>query len=73
MSTAIKPTPIENEQLPNSRRIYIDGKQPACACPFAKSIKTQLAISKTSWKKIRRCVSMTPAVHTAIRRDDGRA
>ncbi|HEY3038201.1 MAG TPA: phosphomethylpyrimidine synthase ThiC [Pyrinomonadaceae bacterium] len=41
MSTAIKPTeieatPVNNEepQLPNSRRIYIDGEQPGVRVPF---------------------------------------
>jgi phosphomethylpyrimidine synthase len=33
MSAAIKPTRIENA-LPNSRRIYIDGKQPGVRVPF---------------------------------------
>jgi len=33
MSAAIKPTKIENA-LPNSRRIYIDGKQPGVRVPF---------------------------------------
>jgi phosphomethylpyrimidine synthase len=33
MSAAIKPTKIENE-LPNSRRVYIDGQQPGVRVPF---------------------------------------
>ncbi|MDQ5845663.1 MAG: phosphomethylpyrimidine synthase ThiC, partial [Acidobacteriota bacterium] len=34
MSTAIKPTPTEDTQLPNSRRIYVEGKQPGVRVPF---------------------------------------
>ena len=34
MSAAIKPTTIEGTQLPNSRRIYIDGIQPGVRVPF---------------------------------------
>jgi phosphomethylpyrimidine synthase len=34
MSAAIKPTKSEETQLPNSRRIYIDGKQPGIRVPF---------------------------------------
>jgi phosphomethylpyrimidine synthase len=34
MSAAIKPTKIEQTQLPNSRRIYIEGQQPGVRVPF---------------------------------------
>ena len=34
MSTAIKPTKIEQTQLPNSRRIYVEGDQPGVRVPF---------------------------------------
>ncbi|MDQ2938213.1 MAG: phosphomethylpyrimidine synthase ThiC, partial [Acidobacteriota bacterium] len=47
MSTAIKPTEIENTQtnnekpLPNSRRIYIDGNQPGVRVPFREIDQNQ--------------------------------
>ena len=41
MSTAIKPTIIEEAQLPNSRRIYIDGKQPGVRVPFREITQNQ--------------------------------
>src|SRR5258705_12028030 len=47
MSAAIKPTenetaPISNDQpLPNSRRIYIDGKQPGVRVPFREIEQNQ--------------------------------
>jgi phosphomethylpyrimidine synthase len=47
MSTAIKPTQIETTQqnndkpLPNSRRIYIDGKQPGVRVPFREISQNQ--------------------------------
>jgi phosphomethylpyrimidine synthase len=34
MSAAIKPTEIEETQLPNSCRIYVEGKQPGVRVPF---------------------------------------
>jgi phosphomethylpyrimidine synthase len=34
MSAAIKPTNVEHAQLPNSRRIYVAGKQPGVRVPF---------------------------------------
>jgi phosphomethylpyrimidine synthase len=34
MSAAVKPTTTEDAQLPNSRRIYIDGQQPGVRVPF---------------------------------------
>ena len=34
MSAAIKPTKSEETQLPNSRRIYIEGKQSGVRVPF---------------------------------------
>jgi len=34
MSAAIKPTPIEDSQLPNSRRIYVSGSYPGVRVPF---------------------------------------
>jgi phosphomethylpyrimidine synthase len=40
MSAAIKPTAIEETQLPNSRRIYIDGKQPGVHVPFREIDQT---------------------------------
>src|SRR5882762_7570116 len=47
MSAAIKPTenetePISNDQpLPNSRRIYVDGKQPGVRVPFREIEQNQ--------------------------------
>ena len=47
MSAAIKPaenetTPISNDKpLPNSRRIYIDGKQPGVRVPFREIEQNQ--------------------------------
>ncbi len=41
MSAAIKPTSIEDTQLPNSRRIYIDGKQPGVRVPFREIAQNQ--------------------------------
>ncbi len=47
MSTAIKPTQIETSQvqnekpLPNSRRIYVDGKQPGVRVPFREIDQNQ--------------------------------
>jgi phosphomethylpyrimidine synthase len=34
MSAAIKPTTTEDTRLPNSRRIYVNGKQPGVRVPF---------------------------------------
>ncbi|HLN97269.1 MAG TPA: phosphomethylpyrimidine synthase ThiC [Pyrinomonadaceae bacterium] len=34
MSAAVKPNPIEESQLPNSKRIYVEGKQPGVRVPF---------------------------------------
>src|SRR5712692_2039195 len=34
MSAAIKPIKNEETQLPNSRRIYVEGKQPGVRVPF---------------------------------------
>ena len=41
MSAAIKPTSIEDTQLPNSRRIYVDGKQPGVRVPFREIEQNQ--------------------------------
>ena len=41
MSAAIKPTSIEETQLPNSRRVYIDGKQPGVRVPFREISQNQ--------------------------------
>ena len=47
MSAAIKPadnetTPINNDKpLPNSRRIYVDGKQPGVRVPFREISQNQ--------------------------------
>jgi phosphomethylpyrimidine synthase len=41
MSAAIKPTTTEETQLPNSRRIYIDGEQPGVRVPFREISQNQ--------------------------------
>jgi phosphomethylpyrimidine synthase len=41
MSAAIKPTSIEDTQLPNSRRIYVDGKQPGVRVPLREIAQSQ--------------------------------
>ncbi len=41
MSAAIKPTSIEDTQLPNSLRIYVDGKQPGVRVPFREIAQSQ--------------------------------
>jgi phosphomethylpyrimidine synthase len=41
MSAAIKPTTTEATQLPNSRRIYIDGQQPGVRVPFREISQNQ--------------------------------
>ncbi|MEK6283104.1 MAG: phosphomethylpyrimidine synthase ThiC [Acidobacteriota bacterium] len=41
MSAAIKPTNIEDTQLPNSRRIYVEGKQPGVRVPFREIVQSQ--------------------------------
>ncbi|HYJ87034.1 MAG TPA: phosphomethylpyrimidine synthase ThiC [Pyrinomonadaceae bacterium] len=41
MSAAIKPTSIEDTQLPNSRRIYVEGKQPGVRVPFREIAQSQ--------------------------------
>ncbi len=41
MSAAIKPTAIEDTQLPNSRRIYVDGKQAGVRVPFREIAQSQ--------------------------------
>ena len=73
MSTAIKPAenetaPVNNDKpLPNSRRIYIDGKQPGVRVPFREISQNQRATSTTRWKRIRRCAFTTRAGPGAIR------
>ena len=69
MSTAIKrqPDSSTDQQLPNSRRIYIDGTQPGCVSLFARSIRTLRVTSRTSWKRIPPCAYTRPLVLTAIR------
>jgi phosphomethylpyrimidine synthase len=41
MSAAIKPTTIEDTQLPNSRRVYVQGKQPGVRVPFREISQAQ--------------------------------
>jgi len=41
MSAAIKPTTSEETQLPNSRRIYINGEQPGVRVPFREISQNQ--------------------------------
>ena len=41
MSAAIKPTSIEDTQLPHSRRIYVDGKQRGVRVPFREIAQSQ--------------------------------
>ncbi len=41
MSAAIKPTSIEDTQLPNSRRVYVDGKQAGVRVPFREIAQSQ--------------------------------
>ncbi|HKO97241.1 MAG TPA: phosphomethylpyrimidine synthase ThiC [Pyrinomonadaceae bacterium] len=41
MSAAIKPTAIEDTQLPNSRRIYVAGKQAGVRVPFREIAQSQ--------------------------------
>jgi phosphomethylpyrimidine synthase len=41
MSAAIKPTPIEESQLPNSRRVYINGTHPGVRVPFREIDQNQ--------------------------------
>ncbi len=41
MSAAIKPNKTEETQLPNSRRIYVDGKQPGVRVPFREVAQNQ--------------------------------
>jgi phosphomethylpyrimidine synthase len=41
MSAAIKPEPTEQTQLPNSKRIYIKGKQAGVAVPFREISQAQ--------------------------------
>jgi phosphomethylpyrimidine synthase len=41
MRTAIKPISIEDTQLPNSRRIYVEGTQPGVRVPFREIAQSQ--------------------------------
>lgn len=41
MSTAIKQTTIEETQLPNSRRVYVEGSQPGVRVPFREIGQSQ--------------------------------
>jgi phosphomethylpyrimidine synthase len=41
MSAAIKPTPTEDTQLPNSQRIYVEGKQRGVRVPFREIAQSQ--------------------------------
>src|ERR1041385_4609637 len=46
MSVALKPTLNDNTQLPNSRRIYVSGKQPGLRVPFREIDQTPTRNSK---------------------------
>ena len=41
MSAAIKPEPVEQTQLPNSKRIYIQGTQAGVRVPFREISQAQ--------------------------------
>src|SRR5687767_2814046 len=41
MSAAIKPEPVEQTQLPNSKRIYVEGQQPGVRVPFREISQAQ--------------------------------